>query len=85
MKPSVGRIVHYVTSAFDGTVGDAAGEHRPAIVVKRGQGGWLNLQVFTDGSNERTEKANIMWVGSVTQDEEEKRPGTWHWPEREEG
>ncbi len=82
MKPSIGRIVHYV---LDGDHHQAVGSHRPAIIVREP---WtpemLNLQVFTDGENDGPRNVSgIVWRTSVHQDEETKAPGTWHWPERE--
>lgn len=82
MKPTVGRIVHYVLTD---------GQHRPAIVVRA----WgeephsapdyadsVNLQVFLDGSNDGSE-SGVDWETSVRYDETGKTPYTWHWPERE--
>ncbi len=82
MKPTVGRIVHYVLDR-----GRGKGEHRPAIVVNDWAGlhEVIQLQVLTDGTNDGDEFATgIAWRTSVHQDEEKKAPGTWHWPEREE-
>ncbi len=82
--PSVGHIVHYVL-----TGGRSEGEHRPAIIVRI----WpvyngiemVQLQVFTDNTNDYAKdnpaSGGIMWATSVHQDEENKVPGTWHWPE----
>lgn len=74
-----GRIVHFVT---------AAGEHRPAIVVRVWRDlqerypGYSNLQVFTDGSNDGDwGRPNVVWETSVAYSEEPK-PRTWHWIER---
>ena len=84
MKPSVGRIVHYVLPSGQ------VGAHRPAIVVHVWPGGSGNpypdgetvqLQVFMDGSNDWY-FTSIHWATSVTHDEG-KAPGTWHWPESE--
>lgn len=108
MKPSIGRIVHYVL---------ADGQHRAATVVNA----WdspsdhphhCNLTVHLDGNNDlvcfyNVEDGEIVkapdsyhckpelrpgnaadWlpgvliVGSASQDEDTKAPGTWHWPER---
>jgi hypothetical protein len=90
VKPSVGRIVHYVLAEEDGVINTGyhpqAGEHRPAIIVRL----WpcaatVQLQVFTDGRNDGLDGGNVFWATSRAQDEAEKKPGTWHWPEREEG
>ena len=79
--PSLGRIVHYVLES-----GPGAGEHRPAIVVYVWSEITVNLQVFTDSplaQNANDQKPPVMWKASISQDEEDKRGGTWHWPERE--
>jgi len=77
MKPSVGRIVHYVQQ--DGT-------HLPAMVVSVHHGDKLNLLVFLDQRTypfgfvaNYTERQEL-----VHSDETSKLPATWHWPEREE-
>lgn len=77
-----GRMVHYVL---------ANGEHRPAIVVRVWRNlaapcdGYVNLQVFTDGSNDHSAESDadpgIMWRTSVCYDED-KPPHTWHWIEQ---
>jgi hypothetical protein len=88
-KPSVGRIVHYVLKDHYGEL-----QHRPAIIVRNWSDGlsdennpfsdMIQLQVFTDGTNDGTQYATgVYWATSVHQDEEEKIVGTWHWPERE--
>lgn len=71
-----GRIVHFVLPD-----GRSEGQHRPAIVVRVWDPGssTVQLQVFTDGSND--DLANVEWRTSVSYSEEHK-PGTWHWPER---
>lgn len=86
-KPSIGRIVHYVLPKIvrDYVFHDwAVGEHRPGIIVSTWDGSFINLQVFFDGSNDAPigDGAAVVWVTSVSQDEETKAPGTWHWPER---
>jgi hypothetical protein len=84
MKPTIGRIVHYILTQddverspfhpayIDGNPG-YAGEHFPAIVCVI-TGERVNLQVFLDGSHS-------LWVPSAIEGTEN---GTWHWPEREE-
>lgn len=86
-RPTPGRIVHYVLprEGRDPVV-------RPAIVVHKWpdhQGtaqvieGTLQLQIFTDGSNDgRGCETGLLWATSVKHDEETKAPGTWHWPAR---
>ncbi len=86
-KPSVGRIVHYVLGgpADAETVNpNSTGEHRPAIIVRVRDERTVQLQVFTDGHNDRANHPEgLMWRTSVHEDEDTKAPGTWHWPERE--
>jgi hypothetical protein len=82
MKPTVSRIVHYVTSPLDGTYEHKAGTHRPAIIVHMWTDEMVQLQVFTDGTNDRADGLPVVWVTSVHQDEsEDKQMRTWHWPE----
>lgn len=78
----IGNIVHYVLQS-----GINKGEHRPAIIVRV----WtlhspdmVNLQVFTDSSNDFGAHQNggngILWATSVHfSDTHEEH--TWHWPE----
>lgn len=71
-----GRIVHFVAPN---------GKHRPAIVVhvwSVDKPGYVQLQVFTDGSNDgEWGKPGVVWETSVDYSEEPK-PRTWHWIER---
>ena len=84
-----GRIVHYVIKE---------GVHRPAIVVNvwnvsGGCEGYINLMVFTDGSNDLMYFENLkqeaheaierglLWKTSICYSEEPK-PNTWHWIEK---
>lgn len=86
MKPSIGRIVHFVQSKpfGDGLV------HLPAIVVAVWGPDCVNLQVFTDmGNSEPTYNGTVApsankWITSVNRDDSASQPRTWHWPEREE-
>ena len=81
---TVGHIVHYVLPD-----GRSAGQHRPAIVVRdwKQRNGLVQLQVFTDGSNDNLlnyndqNPANVVWRTSVHYDDT-KEPGTWHWIEK---
>lgn len=80
-NPTVGRIVHYVLpdQHVRGTI-------RPAMIVRVWSATMVNLQVFTDGTNDRLDAGSTVapvWRTSVSEDPEGK-PGTWHWPEREE-
>ena len=84
-----GDIVDYVLSS-----GRSKGEERPAIVVRV----WgeptptytpaVQLQVFVDNTNDFDHGqpgalTGLLWATSVSHDEAEKKPGTWHWPEAE--
>lgn len=78
-----GRVVHYVMQ--DGV---SAGECRPALVVRTCPTEWgypdgaVQLQVFTDGSNDGIQYASGMFWATSVQYSETPAPGTWHWPER---
>lgn len=73
-----GRMVHFVL---------VNGEHRPAVIVKA----WnlpsyghaeVNMQVFMDGTNDPEQYGSTLyWATSVPFDDDQKRPGTWHWIE----
>lgn len=83
MKPTIGRIVHFVQKKPAG-YGDAL-VHLPAIIVAVWGDTCVNLQVFTDGTNSDADETNrVKWVTSATLDEAETpQSRTWHWPERE--
>ena len=83
MKPTIGRIVHFVQKKPDG-YGDAL-VHLPAIITAVWGDTCVNLQVFTDGSNSDAGETNrVKWITSATLDETETpQPRTWHWPERD--
>lgn len=76
--PSIGRVVHFVMPN---------GQHRPAIVVQVWNEDVVNLQVFTDGSNDAgvvvypNTGGYVQWQTSVHHAENEPGPHTWHWPE----
>ncbi len=83
MKPSIGRIVHFVQNR-PGPYG-ASRVHLPAIITSVWSDTAVNLQVFTDCFN--SDEPNILpvkWVTTVTFDDSaEPQPRTWHWPERD--
>jgi hypothetical protein len=89
MKPTIGRIVHYVLSESNTPRADAVGASRPAIIVQdwgngkadaQEGGSACNLQVFTDGSNDGLPDG-MLWVTSACYSST-PRPGSWHWPPR---
>lgn len=82
-KTTVGRIVHYVLDEQDGSMAHKVGEHRPAMIVKCWSETCVQLQVFMDGTNDRLDGNGLVWVTSVSHDEDAKNPRTWHWPERD--
>ena len=72
MKPSIGRIVHYVSYGTPG--GESPPEHRAAIVTAVREDEAVSLCILNPMGlffNERV----LFHVDAV--------PGTWHWPERE--
>lgn len=83
MKPTIGRIVHFVQKRPEGC-GDRL-VHLPAIIVAVWGDTCVNLQVFTDGQNSDSEGVvSAKWITSVTLDETPSpQARTWHWPERE--
>ena len=83
MKPTIGRIVHFVQKKPAG-YGDAL-VHLPAIITAVWGESCVNLQVFTDGTNsDEQNMAPVKWVTSSSLDASENpQPRTWHWPERE--
>ena len=89
MKPTIGRIVHYIQEQppqYQSAEGPKKLVHLPAIIVAVWDDTCVNLQVFTDGSNSELDGTNfqrVKWVTSSTLDETASQPRTWHWPERE--
>jgi hypothetical protein len=95
MKPTIGRIVHYVIPP--GTIGED--EHRAAIISQVHSGGLVNLSLFKGQSTDLLSTSYpagffggcilfdvdhpVCLLGSVFEDQDHKTPGTWHWPERE--
>lgn len=88
MKPSIGRIVHYVVekpAAYQPKDGPRFRAHLPAIITAVWGDTCVNLQVFTDGTNSHSNGTmGVVWETSRTMDETmDPQIGTWHWPERE--
>ncbi len=92
-KPSIGRIVHFVIDGepFKNTVN---GEIRAAMIVKifkdpynENENEKVQLQVFIDGLNDAERDGfghigpSTIWIPGAPHDEN-KSPGTWHWPAR---
>jgi len=80
MEPSIGRIVHYVSYGTPG--GEYRSECRAAIVAAIKEGApdpdVVTLVVLNP--------TGMFFNQACRHDEDEKRGGTWHWPERvEEG
>lgn len=74
MKPSVGRVVHYVSYGTPG--GEYTAQCRAAIVTEVGDGDKVGLAVLNPTG---------MFFNRSPQDETGKAGGSWHWPERVEG
>lgn len=74
MLPTVGRIVEFVLTDKYGV-----NQIRPAIIVRVWNDDMVQLQVFTDGTNDGPEYATgIYWATSVHRSEN-KEPRTWDW------
>ena len=73
MRPTVGRIVHFIELPGDPC--------EAAIVVGQGarEATRVDLNVFTDSP-----ALDLRWKGSVMLDERKQHSQSWHWPEREE-
>ena len=58
--PQIGDLVLYVLPD-----GKSAGQSRPAFVVQAWSGGYYNLQVFVDGTNDYPDYTGAVWATSV--------------------
>lgn len=81
MAPSVGRIVHYVAYGTPG--GEyAAGAHRAAIVTDV-------VSAIDQESGDAVcslcvmNPTGLFFNTGIYADQIDKKPGTWHWPERD--
>lgn len=72
VKPSIGRIVHYVSYGTPG--GEYSSECRPAIITAVYSEGEVHLTIFNPDGDFRKKCCHS---------EGSKTGGTWHWPERE--
>jgi len=71
VKPSVGRIVHYVSYGTPG--GEFLSECRAAVITEVMNEGFVGLCVLNPSG---------VFFHDSTRDEEGHKGGTWHWPER---
>jgi len=71
-KPSVGRIVHYVS--YGTPKGEFTSQCRAAIVAGVNEDGTLDLAILNP--------TGMFFNQSVMGDLTENQGGTWHWPER---
>lgn len=88
MKPTIGKIVHFVQekpAGYQPQEGPRLLVHLPAIITAVWGDACVNLQVFTDGSNSDDQNmSSLKWITSSTLDDTASQPRTWHWPELEE-
>ncbi len=83
MKPSIGRIVHYVSYGTPG--GEYSSACRAAVVTAVETSiADIDQSEFTTVDLFVMNPEGIFLNKNVIQDEETKKGGTWHWPEREE-
>ena len=74
-EASVGRIVHYISYGTPG--GEYGSECRAAIITDAGDRVTVGLAVINP--------TGLFFNGMCFHDEETRKGGTWHWPERTEG
>ncbi len=72
MKPSIGRVVHYVSYGTPG--GDNGSECRAAIITEVGEAESVGLVVFNP--------TGLFLNADVRRSEQGHPGGTWHEPER---
>jgi hypothetical protein len=81
VPPKLGAIVMYVLASHDSAV--FQGRTRPAVIVDLvddgSQDGLVCLQVFTNGGFDQL--PSVHHAKDVLHDEDDRKPGTWHWPE----
>ena len=74
MRPSIGKIVHFVMPN---------GKHRPAIIEEVWTDNCVDLVVFI-GPNDVPQALTQAWGASSVLYDGTCEPHSWHWPEREE-
>lgn len=83
MKPSIGRIVHFIQQKIPSQ--GSGNIHLPAIITYVHSETLVNLQVITDGANSEVfpfpNPLSIKWQPFVELDQTASNVGTWHWPE----
>ena len=72
MKPSIGRIVHYVSYGTPG--GEYTKECRAAVVTEVNTSDTVGLAVLNP--------TGAFFNRTIVHDESAEHGGTWHWPER---
>lgn len=78
-KASAGRIVHFVLSGE----AESLGQHRPAIITQVNFDGTVSIHVWTHDADGGRYAHGHYFAHFIAQDETDKRPGTWHWPEHD--
>lgn len=88
MRPTVGRIVHYVSYGTPG--GEYTSQCRAAIVTEVDGRQYATVGSGGDAIDQDPAPIGLcvlnpsgMFFDEVAQDEDSKAGGTWHWPERE--
>ena len=74
MQPSIGRIVHYISYGTPG--GEYESTCRAAVISEVGSGG------FSDTVGLAILNPTGMFFNRTITHDENRAPGTWHWPER---
>lgn len=82
MKPSVGRIVHYVSYGTPG--GEYTKQCRAAVTTGMPGDGTVNLAVLNPTGMFFNFATYDEWDGANALEGAMPQGGSWHWPEREE-
>lgn len=83
MKPTVGRIVHYVSYGTPG--GEYAQQCRAAVVTEIVSDDAVGLAVLNPTGTFFNRATYDEWDGMKALPGARPQGGSWHWPEREEG